>query len=147
MQQGVRLLGDSFRRMVYSSMAERANGTGIQRLAGAGIDTDRLLRGLTMNLSSSLRWPVRANLSRIARAAVELEDQTRLAEQLQARSQDPTLDDLNRLNAAITLGMILRRESCRGDEDTCAWSGAQTHMRSLELPPVAQRWLQAQSEK
>ena len=142
-QLGVRLLGDSFPRFAYSSTAERSNDTGIQRLVDAGIDTDRLLRGLTMEFSSSVTWPVSARLSRVARASLEAEDPTPLAEQLEARSQDPSLDDLNRLNATITLESLLRRsaaqDGCAGD---CAARRATGHLLGLQLTPLSRRWVQ-----
>ena len=141
-QLGVQLLADSFNRRVYSSWAERANATGIEALADTGLDTGRLLRGLSTTYASSLRWPVGSGPSRVARAALELEDGGELFEELEARVQDPRLDDLNRLKAAVTLGLIIQRE-----EATNHYPGASLmhlvvdHMRDLDVPPIARRWL------
>lgn len=105
LQLQIRIMGDQFDRVAYSSYGEESHETQSARLFDTGIDVPRFFRGLALHFTGVSR---KGNLGswRLARSAKESGKAATLAAAFVAMAQDQSLDDYNRLRAtAIVANM------------------------------------------
>jgi hypothetical protein len=124
LQLQLRIMGDQFDRVAFSSFGEEAATTEADRLLGTGIDVDSFLVGLAVHFGSVAREGEIAPW-RLARSIEESGRRESVAARLAAWAHDGELDEFNRLRAVQMLSML--EEENRLDEES--------------LPDTARLWL------
>lgn len=137
LQLQVRIMGDRFNRVAWSSYGERAAQTESTALTDAGIDPRRFLLGLLVQFDDPRHARPREemNLWRLARSMHE--SKLDFVPDLERLARDAALDVVNRHRAAQTL-WLLQRRARQTDADTVA-----AQLARLDLPPVTQAWVAA----
>ena len=137
LQLQVRIMGDRFSRVAWSSYGERAAKTESTALVDAGIDARRFLLGLLVQFDDPRFSAPREemNLWRLARSMHE--SGIDFVADLERLAGDAALDGVNRHRATQTLWLLERRAK-KADAKTVAARFAQ-----LDLLPVAQTWVEA----
>ncbi len=137
LQLQVRIMGDRFDRVAWSSYGERAASTHVQRLSDAGIDVRRFLRGLLLDFT--VDGPKREWIGRwrLVRSMMESGMGDAFEKELTGLAVDGKLDDYNRLRATQALWLMWRRAADIG-KDKAALRFAQ-----LDLNPASERWITA----
>ncbi len=137
LQLQVRIMGDRFERVAYSSYGEASHKTEAERLHSTGIDVDRFLSGLLVQLPSDAE-PRGGELgpSRLARAFIEAGRADFFRKELPRLAQDGRLDAWNRLRATMAWVSLLYRE---GGED----GAVHAKVEALSLHPAAKKWWDA----
>lgn len=133
LQLQVRIMGDRFERMVWSSYGERAASTESRALVEAGVDARRFLRGLLFKYDAELRPREEMGLWRLARSMHE--SGIDFADDLQALATHPQLDPVNRHRATQALWLLWRRAQDL-EEGTVA-----ARFSALDLLPVSAQWV------
>lgn len=124
LQLQLRIMGNRFDRVAYSSYGEAAAMTQAERLADTGIDVDRFFVGLMLRYAGI---PREGGLGawRLARSIKEAGRTEALAPTLAQMAEDRGLDEYNRLRATQLLASL--------DEDD--------ELDEERLPEAAQAWL------
>lgn len=136
LQLQVRIMGDHFDRVAWSSYGEAAANTQSKALVEAGVDAKRFLRGLLLRFDADTPRPrAEMNLWRLARSMHE--SGIDFAPDLEALATDPRLDQVNRHRAAQTLWFLWRRAQ--------QVNGGMVKVRfaRLDLLPVSAGWVDA----
>jgi len=114
LQLQLRIMGDQFERVIYSSYGEASHDTEAERLEETGLDTDAFLLGLALRFGGVSRegelgpW-------RLARSIKESGRMESITAKLAAFAKDDALDAYNRLRATQMLA-LLEEEAALGDE-------------------------------
>jgi hypothetical protein len=105
LQLQIRIMGDQFDRVAYSSYGEAAHETESKRLAETGLDVDRFFRGLLVHFAGVER---RGELGpwRLARSIQESGRTGSLVPALARMAESPDLDEYNRLRATQVLALM-----------------------------------------
>lgn len=131
LQLQVRIMGDQFDRVAWSSYGEAQARTQVDRLADTGADVRRFLRGLLFRLPGERA--VEINAPRLARSMVESKTDAAFLKELPQLAADPALDPLNRLRATQTWVALLFRTGSR-------WPEVEATLAAAALHPVAKTW-------
>ena len=138
----LRIMGDSFSRVAYSSYGEQSHGTDSLRLLETGIDVDRYLAGLAYRFDSDFRRPG-IGTWRLARSIVELGAAERFDARLAADAEDPRLDAANRLRVTQVL-VALRLQAVRSTDSSepgADLAAVRATLLALRLHPFAAEWV------
>ncbi|TKD03574.1 hypothetical protein [Polyangium fumosum] len=125
LQLQLRIMGDQFDRVAYSSYGEAAHATEAERLTETGLDVDTFLLGLVIRFGGVSREGELGGY-RLVRSIKESGRAAPIAARLAAWAEDATLDEYNRLTATQILA-LLEDDAALADEE--------------ELPPIARLWL------
>jgi len=146
LQLQVRVMGDAVgSRVMRSSYGEASFETYVGRIGEIGVDTERFLMGLVFAYDTDQPRAVGLHTNRLARAMIETGEPARYDALLASYAQDPSLDDLNRHQAATTLAWVRIRQH-RDDPTRAEGAAADVlgHMRAtMELAPMSERWVDA----
>ena len=110
----VQIMGDQFRRIVYSSYGEAAHATEAGRLRDIGIDVEKFLRGLLYRFDAPGVERRELDAWRLARSIHEANLGGQMASVLRAEAARPDLDHFNRLRAADTLASLRYQQATPG---------------------------------
>ncbi len=138
LQLQVRIMGDQFRRVAYSSYGEASHPTESKRLDSTGIDVDRFFRGLQVEVPGER--PIVLGPSRLARAVLESGRKDSYENVLSKMAADPRLDAFNRLRAAQTWLWLQYRA------DNSSLADAKKRLLAMDLTPIAREWAEQQKE-
>ncbi len=139
LQLQVRIMGDRFQRVAWSSYGERAADTQSSALTDAGVDTRRFLLGLLLDYDTPLRAREGMNLWRLARSRKE--SGLDFSSDLMALATDSSLDAANRHRAVVTLWLLKRRAE---EQPVEAFAAV---VKGQDLPAVSRGWLVAAEAK
>ncbi|MBL8952135.1 MAG: hypothetical protein JNK82_15235 [Myxococcaceae bacterium] len=131
LQLQLRVIGDQFNRVAWSSYGEASHPTHAGRLETTGIDVDRFLRGLVVQVPGDR--PSELGPSRLARALIETGRREAFEATLVAMAQDPALDAFNRLRALQVYVSLHYREN--GDD-----AGMKKKLGMLKLDALSTAW-------
>jgi hypothetical protein len=136
LQLQVKVMGDQFERVAYSSYGEASHPTYASRLESTGIDVDRFFRGLVLTLPGER--PSELGASRLARALIESGRRDKFETLLMDMAQDDALDTMNRYRAFTTyVSMQYRAQGEDVREKTAAKVGL------LKLDALSKAWWEA----
>lgn len=135
LQLQVRIMGDRFNRVAWSSYGEKAASTESKALVEAGVDARRFLLGLLVQFDDprAERPREEMNLWRLARSMHE--SGIDFVDDLERLASDPALDAVNRYRATQTLWLLERRAK------QVAAGTASVRFSRLDLLPVAAQWI------
>ena len=125
LQLQLRIMGDRFDRVAYSSYGEAAHATEAERLTETGLDVDTFLLGLVIRFGGVSREGELGG-HRLVRSIKESGRAESIAARLAAWAKDATLDEYNRLTATQILA-LLEDDAALEDEE--------------ELSEIARLWL------
>jgi len=125
LQLQLRIMGDQFDRVAYSSYGEAAHATEAERLAETGVDVDSFLLGLALRFGGVSREGGLGG-NRLVRSIKESGRAEPIAARLEAWAKDTELDEYNRLTATQILA-VLGKDEALADEE--------------ELSEIARMWL------
>lgn len=117
LQLQLRIMGDRFERVAWSSYGEAIHGTRAEHLTEMGIDVDRFLRGLVPVFQGPDRDTASAPLDawRLARSIFEAGRAEALDPWLEQLATDPTADVLSRARATWVMAWLRLRMLEAGD--------------------------------
>lgn len=131
LQVHLRVVGDQFNRVAWSSMGEASSPTKASQLEKAGIDVDRFYRGLVVVLPDER--PSELGTSRLARALIESGRRDAFEPLLVKMIQDERLDTYNRFRALTTYVSLHYRE--KGED-----AEMKAKLSKLKLDPLGSAW-------
>ena len=102
----VKIMGDQFERMAYSSFGEAAHETHVDHLRDIGIDVEKFLRGLLYQFDAPHAERLELDPWRLARSFLEAKLDDRMSSLLRSDTSRPDLDLFNRFRAAQTLAYL-----------------------------------------
>lgn len=137
LQLQLRVMGDQFQRVAYSSYGEAAHGTDVNRLGTLGISVERFLLGLAIQLPEGNR-AAELQPYRLARAILEADLAAGLGPKLVARVEDERLPGPARLRATQVWASLQLRDQGASLADVDA------KLKQLKLSPEASAWWQKQ---
>jgi hypothetical protein len=140
LQFQVLLMGDGFKRVAYSSMAQRINGTSANDLAKSGIDVPRFFAGLLIEARGAPARRLNVPLYRLGRAIAEAGRSDEMMAILQRLAEDRHLDDWNRTRAALAIAYLLSYGAApfRSPQAALATVG-----QGWSLTPAARAWMES----
>ena len=131
LQVHLRVVGDQFNRVAWSSMGEAQSPTDASTLEKTGMDVDRFFRGLVVLLPDER--PSELGSSRLARALIESGRRERFEPLLVRMIEDDALDTYNRFRALTVYTSLHYRG--KGDD-----AAMKAKVAKLKLDPLAQAW-------
>jgi hypothetical protein len=143
LQLQVRIMGQQFERVAYSSYGDAAHDSQVERLARTGVVPSDFLVGLLMSFDTSEERASQIGTWRLARAFADGEFGAAGERALLSRATDPTLDVFNRVRATQTLAYA-RIQAARAGK---AWKDYPENKDVLAdvprdgLHPYARAWL------
>ncbi len=145
LQLELRIMGDRFERVAWSSLGEAAHRTEAERLATTGIDVDTFLLG---SLLAAKERDDGINAWRFARAVGELGHEASMLPRLQRVVTDPAASPFNRLGAAKAWAWISAGAG-KGERGGLAspQAAALEALLKLDLHDAARFWAEAELEQ
>ncbi|MDI1450493.1 hypothetical protein [Polyangium sp. 6x1] len=125
LQLQLRIMGDQFARVAYSSYGEASHATEAERLTETGLDVDTFLLGLALRFSGVSREGELGG-SRLVRSIKESGRAAPIAARLATWAKDATFDEYSRLTATQIVA-LLEEDAALADEE--------------ELSEIARLWL------
>ncbi|MDI3289743.1 hypothetical protein [Polyangium sp. 15x6] len=116
LQLQLRIMGDQFDRVAYSSYGEASHATEAERLTETGLDVDTFLLGLALRFSGVSRQGELGGY-RLVRSIKESGRAAPIAARLSAWAKDGTFDDHSRLTATQILA-LLEEDAALADEES-----------------------------
>jgi hypothetical protein len=140
LQFQVLLMGDAFKRVAYSSMAQSINGTSANDLAKSGIDVPRFFVGLLIEARGAPARRLNVPLYRLGRAIAEAGRSDEMMAILQRLAEDRDLDDWNRTRAAVAIAYMLSFGAApfRSPQAALATVG-----QGWSFTPAARAWMES----
>jgi hypothetical protein len=142
----VRVLGDRFERVAWSSGGQALMRTDADALAQAPIDTDRFLVGLVVTLNAEHPSPIGLNAFRLGRGIAEAGRAPSLVPVLKAIAVDDRVDVMNRVRATQVLTYVLAHDQSlpalgRATSQSRSVESVAADLAALGIPEAARRWL------
>ncbi len=143
----VRIMGDSFRRVAYSSYGEEAHETEAAGLWDVGIDVERFLRGLIVQFAVAERERIELDAWRLARSIREAGLSATMESVLSDLAFDEGVDPHNRLRATMILayGFFQEQQPERFEKASHqrAWAQVLAKLSGMPLSGEARLWLES----